>query len=69
MGKDPWEGRNKYRRCQKCMHYVPKLPTDTTRNYTMIGRCRRHAPVCQEGYPVVYPTDFCGDFRMDEDKV
>ena len=29
-----------------------------------IGRCRRHAPVVEKGYPVVYATDWCGDHKM-----
>jgi hypothetical protein len=33
-----------------------------------IGRCRRHAPT-MNGYPVVYITDWCGDHRIDENKV
>lgn len=33
-----------------------------------IGRCRRRAPT-MSGYPVVYPTDWCGDHKLDEEKV
>jgi len=33
-----------------------------------VGRCRRHAP-SMGGYPVVYPADWCGDHRIDENKV
>jgi hypothetical protein len=69
MEKDNWKGRLIGRKCKSCIHYVEKVPTDDTRNHTIIGRCRRHAPVCQEGYPVVYPSDWCGDYRMDEEKV
>jgi hypothetical protein len=33
-----------------------------------VGRCRRHAPT-MNGYPVVYINDWCGDHRIDENKV
>jgi hypothetical protein len=58
------------RKCKVCKFYVEKVPKDKDRTYTMIGRCRRHAPAAQEGYPVVFPTsDWCGDFKMDENKI
>jgi hypothetical protein len=40
--------------CETCMHY---------RNF----RCRKHAPRGLEGWPAVFPTDFCGDHKMDKD--
>jgi len=33
-----------------------------------IGRCRRHAPT-MNGYPAVFPTDWCGDHKLDEEKL
>ena len=33
-----------------------------------IGRCRRHAPT-MNGYPVVFKFDWCGDHRVDENKI
>ena len=33
-----------------------------------VGRCRRHAPT-MNGYPVVYITDWCGDHKIDEEKI
>lgn len=33
-----------------------------------IGRCRRHAPT-MAGFPVVFVTDWCGDHKLDEEKV
>lgn len=66
---DNWAGRAKGRRCATCMHYFEKVPLNTDRNYTTVGRCRRHAPVADIGYPVVFPTDSCGDYKMDEEKV
>jgi hypothetical protein len=34
----------------------------------IVGRCRRHAPTLQ-GYPVVFETDWCGDYKVDENKI
>jgi hypothetical protein len=66
---DLWAARPKGRRCRYCVAYVEKKPIDTSKTYTVIGRCRRHAPVVQEGYPVVFPDDWCCDFKMDENKI
>lgn len=33
-----------------------------------IGRCRRRAPT-MNGYPVVFSDDWCGDHKIDENKV
>lgn len=57
---DPWAGRSEGMRCRTCIWYAPK-------GEGAIGRCRRHAPT-MGGYPVVYPTDWCGDHRIDEGK-
>lgn len=29
-------------------------------------RCRRHAPSGQEGWPAVFPTDWCQDHKMSK---
>jgi hypothetical protein len=34
----------------------------------VLGRCRRHAPT-MNGFPVVFAADWCGDHRLDENKV
>ena len=65
-GIDPWAQRNKGMKCMTCVWFVPKeLATLGTGK---VGRCRRHAPT-MNGYPVVYLTDWCGDHRVDENKV
>jgi hypothetical protein len=66
---DNWSNRIKERTCKTCVSYIEKTPVDTERNYVMVGRCRRHAPVVGEGYPVVFPTDWCGDHKLDENKL
>lgn len=51
--------------CISCMWFVGKQgDTDTIK----LGRCRRRAPT-MSGYPVVFPTDWCGDHKLDENKV
>lgn len=76
MSDDPWKHRSNGMICARCVFYVKKaqrqdvapplnelgLPTNE------IGRCRRHAPT-MAGYPAVFPTDWCGDHRLDEDKL
>ena len=34
-----------------------------------LGRCRRHAPVVQHGWPAVFDADWCGDHKLDEGKL
>jgi hypothetical protein len=71
MERDPWKDRQRFMRCAHCMYYVEKKPIDAEdrKSYTEIGRCRRHAPQTGIGYPTVYPTDWCGQFKTDENKI
>ena len=62
--QDPWAHRSVNMRCSTCMWYVDKDAPGGGK----IGRCRRHAPTMQ-GYPVVFPSDWCGDHKLDESKV
>ena len=64
---DPWKHRSKKMICDTCIWYVAKERT-VSLGFANIGRCRRHAPT-MGGYPVVYMTDWCGDHRLDENKV
>lgn len=67
--KDPWKHRSSGMKCATCMWYVEKaVPPVTKVGYQRIGRCRRHAP-SMNGYPVVYPADWCGDHKLDEMKL
>lgn len=63
MPNDPWKERSKGKICATCIHFVDKDPIE---GETVLGRCRRHAPVVQEGYPVVFLNDWCGDHKLDE---
>ena len=55
---DLWAHRSTTLRCATCIWYAPKGPK--------LGRCRRHAPVADLGYPPVFPADWCGDHKLDE---
>ena len=33
-----------------------------------VGRCRRRAPT-MNGYPVIFADDWCGDHKLDENKL
>jgi hypothetical protein len=65
MSNDPWKHRSAGMQCQTCMYYCPKENADGD---TLLGRCRRRAPT-MSGYPVVFPTDWCGDHKLDETKI
>jgi hypothetical protein len=68
---DPWLHRSDKMRCKTCMWFILKnkgftLPEKV--NGAAIGRCRRHAPT-MNGYPVVFEDDWCGDNKLDENKI
>lgn len=65
--EDPWAHRSKGMKCRTCMWYVVKVDTRKSQD-TEVGRCRRHAPT-MDGYPVVYETDWCGDHKLDQEKI
>lgn len=52
--KDNWDkNAHPTQTCATCHSYI---------NF----RCRRHAPAGQEGWPAVFPTDFCMDHKMSK---
>jgi len=70
---DPWINRLNGMKCKTCIWFVPKttvLPEtiDNPNPVYNVGRCRRHAP-SMGGYPVVFVNDWCGDHRLDENKI
>ena len=70
---DPWKHRSQGMKCGTCMWFVAKIAIlpgtiDTPNPVYNIGRCRRHAP-SMGGYPVVFVNDWCGDHRLDENKI
>lgn len=70
MVNDPWINRAQGMRCRTCMFFVSKN-VDAGRVFDHrgeFGRCRRHAPT-MSGYPAVFETDWCGDHKLDENKL
>lgn len=76
--QDPWKHRAAGMRCATCMWFVPKVrdvpepkeekvSPDLNQNWEF-GRCRRHAPT-MNGYPAVFGNDWCGDHKLDEEKI
>ena len=64
---DPWKHRSAGMTCKTCMWFVPKQPYQGETE-SHLGRCRRHAPT-MSGYPVVFPTDWCGDHKLNEEAI
>ena len=60
--KDNWKDRKTSMVCGICIFFVPKEPCKK------FGRCRRHAPT-MNGFPAMYDTDWCGDHKIDENKI
>jgi hypothetical protein len=58
MSEDQWKHRSAGMKCTTCMWFVPK-------EGGTVGRCRKHAPT-MTGYPVVYPNDWCGDHKLND---
>lgn len=70
---DNWKHRSSGMRCQTCMWFVAKSPpqgVDEEAPAHKIGRCRRHAPnQVAIGWPAVFSDDWCGDHKIDEEKI
>lgn len=66
MSQDPWKHRSEGMKCKTCMWNVAKMG-DAGRP-ALLGRCRKHAPT-MNGYPAVFPDDWCGDHKLDENKL
>lgn len=58
--QDNWQGRAQGMKCITCIWFCPKKGA--------LGRCRKHAPG-EKGWVPVYETDWCGDHRIDENKI
>ena len=60
-------------KCKICAWFMPKVARIDPRGPDMqaptydVGRCRRHAPT--SGYPGVFVNDWCGDHKLDEEKL
>jgi hypothetical protein len=65
--QDPWEGRNAGMRCKSCVFFCPK-GTFANEAKGAFGRCRRNAPTLK-GFVPVWGMDWCGEHRLDENKL
>ena len=70
---DQWKHRSKGMKCGTCIWFVkkegdPQILQKDEDTRGQIGRCRRHAPT-MNGFPVVFEADWCGDHRLDENKI
>jgi len=65
--QDAWKERNKGMRCKVCVFFVKKGEARCNCRGA-IGRCRRNAPT-MKGFPVVFEVDWCGEHRIDENKL
>jgi hypothetical protein len=67
--KDNWNNRSKGMICKTCVYFVEKkkdkVPVESEK---VLGRCRRHCPT-MNGFPGVFNTDWCGDHKLDENKI
>lgn len=68
MNKDNWKHRSDMMKCKTCMYFVEKQTNAVQREDHLIGRCRRNAPTIK-GFPVVYSDDWCGEHKIDEEKI
>jgi len=62
---DPWRHRSEGMKCRTCMFFVRKFSPVPAKP---LGRCRRRAPT-MNGYPAVFLDDWCGDHKIDEEKI
>jgi hypothetical protein len=58
--KDNWEHKASTMICKTCMWAVEKADG--------LLRCRMHAPTLK-GWPTMFPTDWCGDHKLDGKKI
>jgi len=58
--EDRWRHRSELMICQGCMYFVPKRLD--------FGRCRRRSPTLN-GWPAVFEKDWCGDHKLDENRI
>ena len=69
---DNWIHRSENMSCGKCMWYVQKPRQSSGSNVSedgvFLGRCRKHSPT-MSGWPAIYATDWCGDHKLDENKI
>ena len=69
MSGDPWKHRSDSMKCITCMWFVPKeVKRGKTVMVSELGRCRASQPT-MKGYPAVFENDWCGNHKLDENKI
>jgi hypothetical protein len=68
LNQDPWKHRSAGMKCATCMWFVEKYTETQPAERGNLGRCRRHAPT-MSGFPAVFSSDWCGDHKLDENKL
>lgn len=76
INQDNWKHQNEGMKCKTCMWFMVKpqkpIPQENTavevRQRGCLGRCRRHSPTIN-GFPAVFEGDWCGDHKLDENKI
>jgi hypothetical protein len=63
---DNWAFRPQGMKCANCMFFVRKKRIDERE--CPLGRCRRRSPTWR-GWVPVFLTDWCGEHRLDENKI
>lgn len=63
--KDNWLHKSASMLCRTCMYFVGKAQEG---QIIEVGRCRKHAPT-MDGWPAMFITDWCGDHKLDSDKL
>jgi len=67
---DNWICRSKGMRCETCIWFTPKgrFNSEETKPQQGLGRCRKRAPT-MNGWPVMFIDDWCGEHKLDENKL
>jgi hypothetical protein len=76
---DNWKHRSSGMCCRTCMYFVAKErlmgsykggepQQEFIPERRLFGRCRRRCPT-MAGFPAVFGNDWCGDHKLDEEKI
>ena len=58
------------RSCETCIFFTKKNASyKPNLTHVEIGRCRRHAPISGQGFPTTLIDSWCGDHKLDENKI
>lgn len=66
--EDNWKHRSLKMKCATCMYFVEKATNRPVALINCLGRCRRHSPSLG-GWPAIFSQDWCGDHKLDENKI